>query len=583
MPTRSARYKNEVEAQLRGMRKRATKLPPPTHAEVEAMRDPDTWWTAKVSQSIGSGKGKPLRMSLPYAYDSAMLNSAQMRAFGDLPAIRETLEKEVEGRYALRLYAEGRYEDINDPTRSIVATGGNQRLLSRDRSVEVGFRKRLVTGAEVAIGQRFASFATNSNDFIPGEQTRLRTFVTVVQPLLRDSGVEYTRSLHEVARLDAMMGKSEFRRQVENHLMEVARAYWALYLARSTYYQRSQVTEAASKIVDQLSNRAGLDADVLLLSRARSAQAQREAEQLRSRASVSNAEVRLRALLNDSRLDQSVGEVVPVGTPLTRYEGLPLQTIVQRAVAFRPEVQQAFLQQRAAVLREGQAQIEALPRFDAILEGNVGGRGLGTGQFPDAWSDTRDNANRPGFMAGLRLEIPLQQDDSKARLSRRKLETRHAENQGLATVATITAEAELALNEYEVAWREVGARALALKAARNDQKLELERWEQGIGGQLGENAVNGLERLLSSQDRVADAEERLALAQTTFTVSFLTLQRVQGTFLSVRRIGIQRLDDAARGPTFVARRDDASTAPPRKCPVSKSKDTACVTTAGAPN
>ncbi|TCR65734.1 TolC family protein [Bosea sp. BK604] len=575
----SARYKNDVQAQLRRMRMRATKLPPPTQAEVEAMRDPDTWWTKKVPVALG-GAGKSLKMSLPYAYDSAMLNSAQMRVFGNLPAIRETYEKEVEGRYALRLYADARAEDINDPTRSLAVTDGNSRLLSRDRSVEVGFRKRLITGAEVAIGQRFASIATNSNDFIPGEQSRLRTFVTVVQPLLRDSGVEYTRSLHEVARLDALMGKSEFRRQVENHLMEVARAYWALYLARATYYQRAQSTTGASKIVDQLSGRASLDADVLLLSRARSAQSQREAEQLRSRASVSNAEVRLRALLNDPRLDQSIGEVVPVGTPLTRYEPLGLQTIVQRAVAFRPEVQQAFLQQKAAVLREGQAQIESLPRFDAVLEGNIGGRGLGTGQFPEAWTDTRDNANRPGFVAGLRLEIPLQQDDSKARLSRRKLETRQAEDQGIATVSTIAAEAELALNEYEVAWREVGARALALRAARNDQRLELERWDQGIGGQLGENAVNGLERLLSSQDRVADAEERLALAQTTFTVAFLALQRVQGTFLSVRRIGIQRLDDAARGPTFVARRDEIAAPPPSRCPVgkAKAKDTACVTT-----
>ena len=553
----TARYRGDVNAYLRGLRS-VNRLPPPTAAEVEAMRDPPTWWNARISQSIGGDVGKPLRMSLPFAYDSAMLYSAQVRAFGDLPAIRDTLEAEVQGRYALRAYAEGRAEDINDPTRSLAVTNGNPRLLARDRAIDVGLRRRTETGADFAVGQRFANFATNSNEFIPGQQARVRTFVSVVQPLLRDSGVEYTRSMHEVARLDAYMGRSEFRRQVESHLLEVARAYWALYLARATYLQRARVTEAAGGIVDQLAGRAGLDADVLLLSRARSAQAQREAELLRARTSVANAEVRLRALMNNPKIDRSVGELVPVGAPLIRYEPLPLPTIVERAVAFRPEVQQAFLQHRAAVLREGQAQIESLPRLDAILEGNVAGRGLNTNQFNEAWDDATDNADRPGFLFGLRFEVPLQSDDSKARLSRRKLETRQAENQGFATLSTIVAEAELALNEYEVAWREVGARALALKAANTDLNLEQERWQQGVGGALGEAAINGLERLLSAQDRLADAEERLVLAQTTFTVAFLTLQRVQGTFTAVQRIDIMRVDDAARGPAYIARREGAA-------------------------
>ena len=552
--TISARYRNDVRIQLKRLGTRARRLPPPTAAEIEAMRDPGAWWTAQVPRAIGDG-GKPLRMSLAYAYDSAMLNSAQVRAFADLPAIRETLAAEVQGRYALRGYAEGRVEDINDPTRSLAVTGGNPRLLARDRAVDFGFRRRTETGADVAIGQRFANFTTNSNEFIPGSQARVRTFLTVVQPLLRDSGVEYTRSLHEVARLDGKMGRSEFRRQIENHLLEVARAYWSLYLARATFLQRARVADAAGAIADQLAGRSGLDVDVLLLSRARSAQAQREADLLRSRATVSNAEIRLRALMDDPRIDRSVGEVVPVNAPLMRYESLPLQTVVERAVAFRPEIHQAFLQHQAAVLREGQAQIEALPRLDAILEGNYGGRGLDTNQFNQAWDDATDNANRPGFVAGLRFEVPLQPDEAAARLTRRRLETRQAEDQGLAVVSTVVAEAELALNEYEVAWREVGARALALRAARSDLQLETERWQQGVGGAIGENAANGLERLLSAQDRLADAEQRLALAQTTFTVAFLTLQRVQGTLTAMQRIEIKRVDDAARGPAFVARRE----------------------------
>lgn len=555
----AARYQEQIRAQLQHYRSRATQLPPPMPAEAEAMRDQGAWWLSAVSNPLGGATGKPLKISLPYAYDSAILNSAQIRAYGDVPAIRDTAVAEVQGRYALRAYAEARADDINDPTRSLAVTQGSTRLLTNNRALEGGLRQLTLTGAEVSVGQRFATINTNSTDFIPGRQTISRTFVTVVQPLLRNSGIEYSRSLHEVARLDALLGRSEFRRQLEGHLLEVARAYWTLWLARSSYLQRARVAEAAGAIVSQLSNRSGLDADVLLLSRARSAQSQREAELLRARATVSNAEVRLRALMNDPRLDQSIGEVIPVGAPLAQYENLPLRTVLGRAVAFRPEVQQVALQHRSAILREGQAQIEALPRLDAIAEANIGGRGLSTGQIGRAIDDSIDNAGQPGWVLGMRLEIPLQPDDAAARLSRRRLETRLSENQGYVTINTVFSEAELALNEYEVAWREVGARSLALRATRSDRDLEHERWKQGIGGAMGENAINGLERLLSAQDRVADAEERLALAQSTFTVSFLTLQRIQGTFTAVQKIGIERIDDAARGPAYVARRQSQPT------------------------
>jgi hypothetical protein len=41
----------------------------------------------------------------------------------------------------------------------------------------------------------------------------------------------------------------------------------------------------------------------------------------------------------------------------------------------------------------------------------------------------------------------------------------------------------------------------------------------------------------------------------TFTLAFLALQRVQGTFTSLQSLEMARVDDAARGPSYVFRRD----------------------------
>ncbi|BDG73591.1 TolC family protein [Roseomonas fluvialis] len=556
------RFREQITQEVGRIGRRPAPQPLPTAAELRAVRETNRWWAAQSTQAIGE-PGTPIRMSLAFVYDSALINSAQIRVFGDLPAIRETLPREVEGRYTPRIYGEGRAEEINDPTRSPANTRGNARLVQREQAVEFGIRQRTITGGEYTIGQRFWNISSNSTDYQPGQQTRARTFISVVQPLLRDSGAAYTRSLHEVARLDATVAQAEFRRQTESHLLDVARAYWTLHLARAANLQKERAATNVRGLVGQLEGRSQLDADPLLISRAQSALLIREAELLRARASIRNAEARVRGLVNDPRFEQAgAGELIPVDLPLIAHEPLPLQTVLERAVAFRPEVQQLFLQHRAAVLREGQGQIEALPRLDVILEGNYGGAAPNTWEGGEAWRDTRRNTNNPGGLFGLRLEIPLGSDALRAQADRRRLETRQVESQGRATLATIIAEAEITLNEYNVAYRELAARAAVLRATARDYGIEDERWRQGVAGGRGEGAANALERLLSAQDRLTDAEEALTVAQVTFTLSFLALQRVQGTFTAMQQMAMQRVDDAARGPSFVFRRDPSAVSRP---------------------
>jgi outer membrane protein len=556
------RFREQINAEIAQVNRRPAAVPAPTRAELEAMRAANRWWVQRIVTPIDN-EGTPIRASLAFLYDSAIINSAQIRVFGDLPAIRETLEREVRGRYVPRAYGEGRYEEINDPTRSLANTRGSERLLQREQAVEFGVRQRTVTNGEVLIGQRFLNVSTNSTDYAPGNQSRARSFITIVQPLLRDSGVNYSRSLHEVARIDASVAQSDFRRQTESHLLDVARAYWGLYLARAVHHQRMRAATMARELVTQIEGRSELDADTLLLSRTRSAVALREGDLLRSFAAIRNAEARVRGLVNDPRFERAgIGEVLPVDTPLTVYEPISLQTVLERAVALRPEIQQIFLQHRAAVLREGQAQIEALPRLDMVLEGNYGGRSMDTWGWGNAWTDTTRNTDRLGGVAGLRLEVPLATDDLKVRLDRRRLETRQTESRGRATLATVIAEAEISLNEYNVAYREMAVRAGSMRAAANDLTIETERWRQGVAGGRGEGAANALERLLAAQDRLTDAEERLVAAEVGFSLAFLSLQRVQGTFTSVQNLEMQRIEDAARGPAFVFRRNTSPERPP---------------------
>jgi outer membrane protein TolC len=560
----TARYRTELRNELDRAGVRPQPLPGPSNAEVSAVRGLRPWWQIEQVKPL-DGQGRAVPVSLAFMYDSAILYSAQMRVFGDLPAIRDTAEAEVAGRFTPRAFAEGRMESVNDPTRSRVNTLGSERLLRRGTAAEAGLRQRIITGGEASIGQRFTNFTTNSTDYLPSAQTVAQSFITLVQPLLRDSGTAYVRSIHEVARVDARVAQSEFRRQAENHLLEVARAYWTLQLARAGYLQRQRLVAAVRPMVGQMEGRRGIDADALLLSRARTALISREADLLRTQAGIRNAEARLRGLVNDPRFgSQGISELMPSDPPLDRYEPITLPTVLERAIAFRPEVQQLYLQHRAAVLREGQAQIEALPRFDMVLEGNLGGRGLNQWQYGEAFTNY-NNLQRPGGLLGLRLEVPLQSDDLAARRDRRRLETRQVESQGRATLATIVAESEVTLNEYNVAFREVAMRAQAMRAAQAELNIQSERWRQGVGT-TGVTAAATLELLLGAQDRLAEAEEALATAQVSYTLAFLVLSRVQGTFSSLEQLDVRRIDDAARGPSYVIRRESAAGGRPAQPP-----------------
>ena len=130
------------------------------------------------------------------------------------------------------------------------------------------------------------------------------------------------------------------------------------------------------------------------------------------------------------------------------------------------------------------------------------------------------------------------------------------------------AEAEVSLNEYNVAFREMALRAGSMRSSSRDLAIETERWRQGVAGGRGEGAANALERLLAAQDRLTDAEERLVAAEVGYSLAFLALQRVQGTFTSVHNLEMQRIDDAARGPAFVFRRTAGPERPPSQSPTS---------------
>jgi hypothetical protein len=229
---------------------------PPLIARMRANPADLAWWEPAATSGAGSSRAVPLAELI----DRATRHSLQINTFGTLPAIRDTAVEEAEGRFAPELFAEARHAYRNEATTALSQTAGDPRQRDTEYTTEFGVRSRTRTGAEVTLAQRFSRLDTNTIIFQPERQSRARTSLGLVQPLWRGAGVDYGRAVEQVAANEAEAARNEFRRQSESHLLEVIRAYWILYLARSNLAQESRAAKDVDLLARRLADRKGVDA-----------------------------------------------------------------------------------------------------------------------------------------------------------------------------------------------------------------------------------------------------------------------------------------------------------------------------------
>ncbi|MDZ4843336.1 MAG: TolC family protein [Hyphomicrobium aestuarii] len=489
----------------------------------------DPWWRRELLKPI-EGRSAA-RITLNDSVHRALEHSHQLRVFGRIPSIRETGVDEANGRFTPEAYAEVKKDRRNDPANNFSEALGNNRALLERKDVEVGVRSRTITGAEVALSQRYSDIDTNLSEYDPKDQDRRRTAVSIVQPLLRGGGVTYNRSIIRVAELDAEVSFAEFVRQSEGHLLEIVRSYWTIYRSRAVYLQRKRLADATRDLLGKVEARSGVDVDEVQVSRTRAALSARETDLLRTRTAIENAENRLRSLINDPGWAAAGAiEFIPTESPDSNFTPVNYKVLLQEAVDARPELIQAFAQFRASLVREGMSENEAKPQLDLILEG-YRHRGSNEKLFTD---ETQEDHGKYGFAAGVRFAVPLWEDERQARHSRRKIETIQQEDQVRAAIATVALELDVSGSEYRVSHEELRQRATALKAAETELQTIEARWQAGRAGETGLLLLN---QLVDAQERRQKAEEDLAGAEITFVVARENLFRARGGYL--QRRGLQ--------------------------------------------
>ncbi len=519
------------------------------------------WWIRGQRTTIGKSTTSQ-RVSLEELYVRAIRNSNQIRVFSDLPLIRETGIQEAKGAFDTNTFVSAMFDRKNEPVGSTLTTGGATRFKQDEWSLEAGVRKKFVTGTEVTVSQKLARTDNNSIYFVPNPQSRATLELNIVQPLLKGAGVGYNRSIIEIAKIDSEVAMAEFIRQSESHLQEIARAYWSLYSARVTYLQKLRLLEETGKLADEIKARVNLDTQSSQLFRAQSALAGRKADLIRSEAAIRNAQDRLRSLTNDTALLPNADvELIPADRLVLDRAMVDAQSAARVALESRPEINQAFMQLRAATMRADMSKKELLPELNLVVKGALGG--LDDGDVGGAWSREYTTGG-PGYGVGLVFNYPIENNIAKARHERRLIELRQQINQVKTTVDSVILEVQISAREVATSYREALAKYAAVKAYGEDiATLEARRTIQpfsdpAVAAIMGPEATKSaqasqttdyIDRMLDAQDRRATAEEEFIRAAANYQVSLVNMQRAKGKLL--RFEGIQIVRDREDGlPTL---------------------------------
>lgn len=506
------------------------------------------WWRDTILQTI-EPTAERFEADINQLMYLAVANSAKISIARHVPKIRQTAITEAAAAFDWTRYVQSSWNDVSDPVGSDLTVGaGGTRFRDEKWDFTVGSRRRLVGGGNVDIFQELGHQDNNSTFFVPEDQATSRIVLGYTQPLLRGRGQYYNNSLILLAKIDVTTSEIEFRRQLQSHLLEVARAYWSLYLERARLAQQIRLYKNTNTINEVLKSRQHIDAQRTQLISARAALETRRSDLIRAVAAVKNSETRLRALINAPELncdnpDQI--EIIPIEHP--SIEAIPTDLGIEFATAAdnRPEIKSALRTIKAACVRLDMSAHEILPRLDLVTQTYISGL-RGNSEFGNAWLD-QFREGEPSYSVGLNYEFPLGRRASFANRTRRQLELSQMREEYRNSMELVRSEVEIAVREVETAFREL----VAKDRARNSAELEAEtleaRWRQ-----LPNDIAAGLtlESLLRAQERVNQVEFEFARAQLTYNLALVNLRHANGTLLDVLHF-----DDPANGMHYIADAD----------------------------
>ncbi|WP_235033115.1 TolC family protein [Rubripirellula obstinata] len=492
------------------------------------------WWETGVSAPLGFASATN-SVDVAGLTQSALSMSPLVKGVLTEPKIRQNDLVIENAAFDSTAFVEGKFADTNEPVGSALTTGDNsERFRDETFSSAAGVRRSARSGGTFELAQRGGFQENNSTFLIPNPQGTTRLEINFTQPLMRNRGRAVNETRIVLAQIDLKLAEAEVRSELEDHLIDVTRAYWSLYQARTQWLQQDRLYENATKLLEVLKARNGVDSHTRQVLRAQAAVASRQSDLVRTETRIRNSQARLRLLTGDPSLTGNMGlgrsnhmELIPQDMPLAMPVTISPRDATITALDNRPDITDSIRKIQAVSARVGAAKNQVLPRLDLILHTHVAGLDAQRdtfGAFTNQFSE-----GRPSYAAGLLYEVPIGNRAAQARLARNRWEMVRAMHEFQQTTEEAFTEVELAVRETQTTYCEMVAKKQSIDAANREVDYLEQRWE--LLPDPNESAVLLIENLLDAQERLADEERSFVAAQVGYAMSWVQLRKTMGVLL----------------------------------------------------
>jgi outer membrane protein TolC len=348
-------------------------------------------------------------------------------------------------------------------------------------SVTLDATSNLLTGGNIDLNYSPARTNVNQNDatgFLFNPSYTGGLVLTLTQPLLRNAGIDITKTFIHIAQNNATVEEHVFRDRVLTVLATVEQTYWEVVFAN----ENLKVAEAALKAAQQLlgENRAKSKAGVMSIVdvlQAEAAVATRVEQVLVADKTIRDQEDQLRRLLNPAEEDLRQDlRLTPLDQPVVTLEPISLQEAIDTAIAQRPEIVQAKKNMESSDLNTKFAKNQILPTLS--FQGTTGLAGLG-GNYPNSVS-SNFSGDFYNYGAGLVLSYPLGNRSAWSTYNKRQLEAKNAEASLVSVRQQIIVGVREAVRRVQTDFKRIETTRSARIMAEKQLQAEQERLKVGL-------------------------------------------------------------------------------------------------------
>ncbi|MCP4250347.1 MAG: TolC family protein [bacterium] len=508
-------------------------VPDPTRAREiidermqEGMPKADRIYYASLRERIGLiARPQQRVLTLSDALRLAMLHSYSVRVASYNPAVETTRIVEAEAAFDATFFSNLIKNKQNIPVPTTLLGSDNDTL-----TLNWGITKLLPSGMQATTRIDLQRQSTNNTFQSLNPAWTSAWVVELRQPLLRGFGIDFNRSMIRLSRLDHRISEHAFRRQVITTLVNVERAYWDLIRARREVVISGRTLASFEMIYDYLWQRREFDAYKIQISETKARLEQTKAQFLQVLANVRNAEDRLINLMNLPYLDLADAiEIIPVDFPSQTPLVLDRLSEVQSALDHRPELHEAKLNVKRAKIGVGQAENQALPKFDLTFRYTVDGLGPGA---HDAFSEVTKNDFHEYYIS-LEWELPIGNRLRRAQTRRARL----LQSQSIAGLKQafedVILDVNLQVRNVQTSFDQIYPEFQSAEANEDQVDAIRARAESKSFVQLSQE-LNAIQALAASR-------RSLLKSLVDYTVAIIELERSKGTLPEFNNV---ILDDA---------------------------------------